>query len=368
MLREIELFEALRRDDLSTVMSSQYQRVFKTLTREDTPEFILPNPSTLMVAAYFGSIHCFNFLITKFDSLDFRDVFFYNFFNKELQFFLNRVFIYFFIKFLFLIYRHVLHFAAAGGNMEIFNKLMIKKMPKINNEIDQYQNTPLHYAAKFGRVSIVRLLCSHGVNVKCRNIDGFLPSHYAAICGSLPILQILQLNGDSLTATNYNKWTPLHYAIKYQHQHIIDYLLQIDSSIIPPLTGENDDENVNSNFPKTQYSPNSYDVAATLVQLAATYGSTNLVESIITKIDGFDSLNHNGWNLLHFAAANGIADVFHCAHNLIKSDDIFYVKDRNQRNLSHIATISDHLDVLITLDELNIILYNEKDKFGVFFF
>ena len=76
MLREIELFEALRRDDLSTVMSSQYQRILKTLSREDTPEFILPNPSTLMVAAYFSSVHCFNFLLAKFDSLDFHDVFF----------------------------------------------------------------------------------------------------------------------------------------------------------------------------------------------------------------------------------------------------------------------------------------------------
>lgn len=238
-------------------------------------------------------------------------------------------------------------------------------MPKINNEIDQFQNTPLHYAAKFGRVSIVRLLCSHGVNVKCRNIDGFLPSHYAAICGSLPILQILQLNGDSLTATNMNKWTPLHYAIKYQHQHIIEFLMQIDSSIIPPLTADNDEDN--ANFPKTVYSPHSYDIAATLIQLAATYGSTNLIESIITKIDGFDSLNHNGWNLLHFAAANGIKDVFYCVHNLMKSDEIFYVKDRNLRNVSHIATISDHLDVLIALEELNIILYNEKDKFGISF-
>lgn len=251
--------------------------------------------------------------------------------------------------------------------MEIFSKLMVKRLPKINNEIDQYQNTPLHYAAKYGRVSIVRLLCSHGVNVKCKNIDGFLPSHYAAICGSLPILQILQLNGDSLTAVNYNKWTPLHYAIKYQHQHIIEYLMQIESAIIPPLTSEIDNDIVHSNFPKTEYSPHSYDVAATLIQLAAAYGSTNLIETIINKIDGFDSLNHNGWNLLHFAASNGITDVFYCVHNLVKSDEIFYVKDRNLRNLSHVATISDHLDVLIALDELNIIQYNEKDKFGILF-
>lgn len=249
--------------------------------------------------------------------------------------------------------------------MEIFNKLMIKKLPHINNEIDIFENTPLHYAAKYGRVSIVRLLCSHGVNVKCRNMDGFLPSHYAAICGSLPILQILQLNGDSLTEINKSKWTPLHYAIKYQHHQIIDYLMQIETAIIPPLVSENENDNTDNHFPKTQYSPHSYDVAATLIQLAATYGSTNLVEAIINKIEGFESLNHNGWNLLHFAAANGISDVFYCVHNIVKSDDIFLVKDRNLRNLTHIATISDHLESLMALEELKFIQYTEKDKFGI---
>lgn len=82
MLREIELFEALRRDDLTTVMSAQYQRVIKSLIKEDTPDFLLAHPSTLMIAAYFSSTHCFNFLFTKFDTLDYHDVFFY-FFNIE---------------------------------------------------------------------------------------------------------------------------------------------------------------------------------------------------------------------------------------------------------------------------------------------
>lgn len=95
MLREVELFEALRRDDLSTVMSAQYQRVIKNVMREDTPDFLLQNPSTLMIAAYFSSTHCFNFLFNKFDTLDYHDVFFYYFSNKELHltFFFNREFI-----------------------------------------------------------------------------------------------------------------------------------------------------------------------------------------------------------------------------------------------------------------------------------
>lgn len=260
-------------------------------------------------------------------------------------------------------------------------KLSNLDYPKLFSERDGYGNTPLHYAAKYGRISIVQFICSLNVNVLIPNASGCLPSHFAAIFGSLPIIQVLHTNGDSMNAINYNRWTPLHYAIKYQHEDVINYLMNLDEILQPPLHEGFDDleesekediefehNHFDQNYPRIAYSDESYDLAASLIQMAATYGCSSLIKVIIEKARGFDSLNHNGWNFLHFSAANGYSKVLTSARKILNSDDLFLVIDRNKRNLAHLATISGHLDVLVTLNKLNIVLYDKYDKYGVFVF
>ncbi len=42
---------------------------------------------------------------------------------------------------------------------------------------DVYNSTPLHSAARFGRVEIVRMLIDAGANVDVQDVDGWTPLH-----------------------------------------------------------------------------------------------------------------------------------------------------------------------------------------------
>ncbi|OHT09697.1 hypothetical protein TRFO_21320 [Tritrichomonas foetus] len=242
--------------------------------------------------------------------------------------------------FYFIIYRHLLHFAAAGGNLLIFNSLL--NLPKFNEQVDAYGNTPLHYAAKFGRSAIVQLICDENADIMRKNKNGFLASHFAAMSGSLQSIQALYNRGDPLTKTNRLQWTPLHYAIKYQHFEIVDFLIKVDAVV-----------------------STNYDIAATLIQLAVTYGSNNLIQSIIEKSQTYSSLNHNMWNFLHFAAASGNSDILSTVSTLIPIE-LFSQVDRYQRTLAHLAAINGHLNVIVLLDLLKFQMNSETDQFKVF--
>ena len=64
-LRNNEIFEAIRRDDLPYLMCTRYESVLEFLIGSDLPEMLRYNVTPLMVAAYFGSFHCFSFLVRK---------------------------------------------------------------------------------------------------------------------------------------------------------------------------------------------------------------------------------------------------------------------------------------------------------------
>jgi hypothetical protein len=60
--RELDMIEAIRRDDLAYVLTIRPQARFTHLMFDDTPLLLMNAPSPAMVAAYFGSTKCFNFL------------------------------------------------------------------------------------------------------------------------------------------------------------------------------------------------------------------------------------------------------------------------------------------------------------------
>jgi hypothetical protein len=59
--RELELIEAIRRDDLAYVVTTRHQKPFTHLMFDDTPAMLLHAPSPAMAAAYYGSTKCFHF-------------------------------------------------------------------------------------------------------------------------------------------------------------------------------------------------------------------------------------------------------------------------------------------------------------------
>ena len=96
--------------------------------------------------------------------------------------------------------KHCIHFAAAGGNLTIFEYFI--KDGLSNDYYDANGNTPLHYAAKFGRETIVLFICNQGIDIKIPNKFGWTAGHFAAAIGSLSIIETLNLYGDTLCNRN----------------------------------------------------------------------------------------------------------------------------------------------------------------------
>jgi hypothetical protein len=63
--RNTEVLEAIRRDDLAFLMSTRYEAILDCLLASDTPEMLREPCTALMVAAYFGAVRCFYFLVKR---------------------------------------------------------------------------------------------------------------------------------------------------------------------------------------------------------------------------------------------------------------------------------------------------------------
>ena len=59
--KDSELLEAIQNDDLAFVTSARFEKPLEGLLPEDSPQLLLNIPTPLMVAAYYGSIKCFNY-------------------------------------------------------------------------------------------------------------------------------------------------------------------------------------------------------------------------------------------------------------------------------------------------------------------
>ena len=72
-LRDFELLEAIRRDDLAYVLSTRYEKPLEGLLQDNVPNIFLEIPSPMMVAAYYCSKKCFNFF-TQSSNINYLDV------------------------------------------------------------------------------------------------------------------------------------------------------------------------------------------------------------------------------------------------------------------------------------------------------
>jgi hypothetical protein len=71
-LRDLELLEAIRRDDLAYVLTTRYEKPLEGLLSDDTPSMLTYVPSPMMVAAFLGSTKSFDFFLRT-GRIDYRD-------------------------------------------------------------------------------------------------------------------------------------------------------------------------------------------------------------------------------------------------------------------------------------------------------
>ena len=104
-----------------------------------------------------------------------------------------------------------IHDAAKDGDVDSVKKFLDQGVD-INSQTGKWGNTPLHEAAFWGNVEVVRLLISEEADVDAKDYYGCTPLHDAVDYGNLEILELLLEKNTNVNAMNEDGATPLDLA------------------------------------------------------------------------------------------------------------------------------------------------------------
>ncbi|XP_062614958.1 uncharacterized protein LOC134276712 isoform X2 [Saccostrea cucullata] len=123
-----------------------------------------------------------------------------------------------------------IHEAAERGNLKRIQELL-NYFPEMKDHTNEQGLTPLHLAAKFGRVEILKWLAINEVNMNRETPQGYSPIHLAAMNGHVNCLMILHAMGAVITCRTLDKQTPLHLAAMNGHVECVKWLVANRSSM-----------------------------------------------------------------------------------------------------------------------------------------
>lgn len=163
--KEPNLLAAIRKDDceafneeVSNLDSINHKmQMYGT----DTPWILINEPTVAQVCAFFGAVNCFQSIQDLGADLSIKDQ------NN----------------------RSLIHFAAAGGKIDIL-RLIDTKICDIK-ATDIEGNSPAHYAAKFGKNDVFNWLWTHGAEINARNNRGATPFFWACGNGNVELIKFL---------------------------------------------------------------------------------------------------------------------------------------------------------------------------------
>jgi ankyrin repeat protein len=139
--------------------------------------------------------------------------------------------------------------AVVNGDVRMV-KSYLTTHPEWVNAKAEYGRTPLHeavapseYSGNFielseieieGEVQLVlalreqpesvKLLIEEGANVNARDYSGQTPLHFAAVYGRMASTELLIENGANVNAKDHNGDTPLAIAVKIGHKEVVKFL------------------------------------------------------------------------------------------------------------------------------------------------
>lgn len=116
------------------------------------------------------------------------------------------------------------HFAVEMGYSQIVKSFIAANVDinirNQNGERAQLNSTPLHAAADFEQLEVVKLLIDAGCEINSKRADGGTPLHCASARGNVPIIKLLLANGANRDAEDDEGSTPLDWCCSYNPKSI----------------------------------------------------------------------------------------------------------------------------------------------------
>ncbi|XP_056315926.1 espin-like protein [Danio aesculapii] len=152
----------------------------------------------------------------------------------------------------------VLHFAASGGHHHVLERLlqMGSKVKK-----DYWGGTPLHDAAENGEIECCRILLSHQINTKERDIDGFTAADLAEYNGHFDCARYLRSVERNLcpAAQPLEESGPIEEELREKpavlRQTSSDYYRQITNTDMDRLKHPETEDSPQARYPPASLSP-----------------------------------------------------------------------------------------------------------------
>ncbi|XP_072397445.1 ankyrin repeat domain-containing protein 16-like [Diabrotica undecimpunctata] len=178
-----------------------------------------------------------------------------------------------------------LHEAVKGGYLDIV-ELLLQRSANVNLSTSRFLITPLHLAAIFGHVEVVKLLITYGTSLETNCKIGLPPNRRSALSytsyGRREVSHILQ-NESKYDGIQCNFTTPLILAADCGNNEVVELLIQCGADV----KKTNDD-------------------GCTVLHIASGYGDTEIVSLLLQKELDLDAkINSCGSTPLHLASNNG---------------------------------------------------------------
>ena len=258
-LKILDAILADNAEDLSAIVDEVNVNHIFSIKQYRLPKILIGNPPIISVAAFFGASECTSYLLGIEAGLKQKDH-----------------------------YRRLpSHFAAAGGNLNIFRSLI--EMDEDLDQPDSDGNFAVHYAAKMGRTDILKYIWSRSQDKSAITLRGHhqkQPIHYACENGHNDVINFLfELDANCISAGDINNFTPLMYASLGGHLDTVKLILSKNAD--PDIIASN---------------------GSTAITIAAQNGNLSIVKELV-KISTQYKKSKRKFNPLVEASAGGHVDI-----------------------------------------------------------
>nr|CRZ23734.1 BMA-TRP-4 [Brugia malayi] len=185
-----------------------------------------------------------------------------------------------------------LHLAAQNGHVKVVS-VLVEHHGALLEAITLDNQTALHFAARYGQLTVAQTLLALGANPNARDDKGQTPLHLAAENDYPDVVKLFlkmrQNNRAVLTAIDLNGFTCAHIAAVKGSYAVVKELMMIDKAMVIQA--------------KTKT------MEATALHMAAAGGHSRIVKILLEHGANAEDENAHGMTALHLGAKNGFVPI-----------------------------------------------------------